>query len=35
MMKGDKAGAAAAVDEALKLDPENRHALRLKQQLGK
>ena len=35
MMKGDQAGAEAAVDEALKLDPENRHAKRLKQQFGK
>jgi len=35
MMKGDQAGAEAAVDDALKLDPENRHAQRLKQQFGK
>jgi hypothetical protein len=34
LMKGDALGAAQAVDEALRLDPENRHALRLKQQLG-
>lgn len=34
LMKNDKAGALAAVDKALKLDPGNRRALRLKQQLG-
>ncbi|HPF70829.1 MAG TPA: c-type cytochrome [Candidatus Krumholzibacteria bacterium] len=34
MLKGDKAGAGAALAEALKLDPENRHAKRMQQQLG-
>ena len=34
MMKDDPSGAIAALDEALRLDPENRRALRMKQQLG-
>ncbi len=34
LKKGDKSGATAAVDKALELDPQNRRALRLKQQLG-
>lgn len=34
MLKGDRAAAGTALDEALKLDPENRHAKRLQQQLG-
>lgn len=33
-MKQDKAGALAAVNEALKIEPDHRHALRLKQKLG-
>jgi hypothetical protein len=33
-MKQDTAGALAAVNEALKLDPAHRHAQRLKQKLG-
>jgi uncharacterized protein HemY len=31
---GDKAAARANVDKALELDPENRHAQRLLQQLA-
>ncbi|MBK6734367.1 MAG: c-type cytochrome [bacterium] len=34
-MKQDKAGALTAVEEALKLDPNHRHAQRLKQKLTK
>ena len=33
-MKQDKVGALAAVNEALKLVPDHRHAQRLKQKLG-
>jgi hypothetical protein len=33
MMKGDKAGANKSVDDALGLDPKNRHALRMKKRL--
>lgn len=33
-MKQDKAGALAELEQALKLDPGNRYALRLKQRLG-
>jgi hypothetical protein len=33
-MKQDKVGALAAVNEALKLEPDHRHAQRLKQKLG-
>ena len=33
LKKGDRDGAAAAVDKALQLDPQNRRALRLKRQL--
>lgn len=33
-MKGDRAGAVAAVEAALKLEPGHRHALRLKQKLA-
>lgn len=33
-LKQDKAGAMAAVNEALKLEPDHRHAQRLKQKLG-
>lgn len=33
-LKQDRAGALAALDQALKLEPDNRHAQRLKQKLG-
>jgi hypothetical protein len=35
LMKGDKKGAKKAVDEALSIDPKNRHALRMKKGLGR
>ena len=33
-LKQDRAGARAALDQALQLEPDNRHAQRLKQKLG-